>query len=40
MDKENKKSPTDEVIEEEYMLGNEYYNKILDEAKKKVKKYE
>lgn len=23
-----------EIIEEEYMLGKEYYNKILDSAKK------
>ena len=29
-----------EIIEEEYMLGKEYYNKILDSAKKeKENKY-
>lgn len=40
MDKENKKLPEEEVLAEEYMLGKEYYNKILDKAKEETKKYE
>lgn len=27
-----------EIIEEEYMLGKEYYSKILEEASKSVRK--
>lgn len=38
--KKNKKSVEDEVIEEEYKLGEEYYNKLLDEAKKQNNDYE
>lgn len=30
----NKNNINKEVIEEEYMLGKEYYNKILEDAKK------
>ena len=37
---ENKKVPEDEVIEEEYMLGNEYYNKIIEKAKEQNNKYD
>lgn len=29
-----------EMISEEYSLGNEYYNKILEKAKEQNKKYE
>ena len=29
-----------EIISEEYMLGKEYYNKLLDKAKEATKKYE
>ena len=29
MDNENKKKPSKEIIEEEYRLGKEYYNKLL-----------
>jgi len=29
-----------EIISEEYKLGKEYYNKILDKAKKDNQKYE
>ena len=29
-----------EILEEEYHLGKEYYNKILEEASKIVKKYD
>ncbi len=39
MDKENNKVPSEEIIEEEYMLGNEYYNKLLAKAKEEAKKY-
>ncbi len=39
MKEENKKSLEEEVIEEEYMLGKEYYNKLLDKAKEENKKY-
>lgn len=38
MDKENLLEK--EIISEEYKLGKEYYNKILDKAKEKNKKYE
>lgn len=40
MDKEDKKSPEEEIISEEYMLGKEYYNKLLDKAKEDNQKYE
>ena len=39
MDKGNEKSPSEEVIEEEYRLGNKYYNKILEKAKEENNKY-
>ena len=29
-----------EILSEEYTLGNEYYNKLLDKAKEQNKKYE
>ena len=29
-----------EILSEEYVLGNEYYNKLLNKAKEKNKKYE
>ena len=32
------KNINQEIIEEEYMLGKEYYSKILKEASKSVKK--
>lgn len=38
--KKKNKSVEDEVIEEEYKLGEEYYNKLLDEAEKQNKDYE
>ena len=31
MNNENKKEPSKEIIEEEYRLGKEYYNKLLKE---------
>ena len=40
MNEENKKKPEDEIIAEEYMLGQEYYNKLLDKAKKEKEKYD
>lgn len=36
MESENKINK--EIIEEEYMLGKEYYNKILEEAKQENNK--
>lgn len=38
MDKEDKKKVEEEIISEEYMLGKEYYNKLLDKAKEESKK--
>ncbi len=35
--KKNSKEPKDEILEEEYMLGNEYYNQILENAKEEHK---
>ena len=29
-----------EILSEEYMLGKEYYNKILEKAKEEINKYE
>ena len=29
-----------EILSEEYILGKEYYNKILEKAKEEVNKYE
>lgn len=37
--KENK-SIEDEILEEEYMLGKEYYKEILNKAKKEQQKYD
>lgn len=34
MNNENKKEPSKEIIEEEYRLGKEYYNKLLKEMPK------
>ena len=37
---DNKNNIDKEILEEEYMLGKEYYNKILEEAQEeKNKKY-
>ena len=33
MNNDNKKSPSKEIIEEEYRLGKEYYHEILEQAK-------
>ena len=36
----NNKDINNEILEEEYMLGKDYYNKILEKAKEeKTKKY-
>lgn len=40
MDKEDKIKVEEEIISEEYMLGKEYYNKLLDKAKEDNKKYQ
>ena len=40
MNEENKKKHEDEIIAEEYMLGQEYYNKLLDKAKEEKEKYD
>ncbi len=41
MNEENNKPLEKEIISEEYTLGKEYYNKLLDKAKEEaVKKYE
>lgn len=40
MNKKKEKTLEKEIIFEEYILGNEYYNKILDKAKEESKKYE
>ncbi len=37
MPEENQKTIEDEVLEEEYMLGKEYYNHILEKAKEENK---
>ena len=29
-----------EILSEEYILGKEYYKKLLDKAKEEIKKYE
>lgn len=29
-----------EILSEEYMLGKDYYNKLLEKAKEDLKKYE
>lgn len=38
MNNENKKEPSKEIIEEEYRLGKEYYNKLLKEMPKDKEK--
>ena len=40
MNEDKEKAMDKEILSEEYILGNEYYNKILDKAKEKTKKYE
>lgn len=40
MSEENKKKTEDEIIAEEYILGQEYYNKLLDKAKEEKEKYD
>ena len=40
MKEENKKSPEDEIIEEEYRLGKEYYKEILEKAKEEIDNYD
>ena len=35
----NKKNIDKEILEEEYMLGKKYYNKLLEVAKEENKKY-
>lgn len=40
MNNENKKEPSKEIIEEEYRLGKEYYNKLLKEMTKDKEKYD
>lgn len=40
MDNNKEQSIEKEIISEEYKLGKEYYNKILDKAKKDTHKYE
>lgn len=40
MNNETEKTLEKEIISEEYTLGNEYYNKILNKAKKENNKYE
>ena len=37
--KENR-SKEDEILDEEYMLGKEYYKKILEKANETKKKYD
>ena len=38
---EEKEKPLEkEILSEEYILGKEYYNKILEKAKEDVHKYE
>ncbi len=39
MNNENKKEPSKEIIEEEYRLGKEYYNKLLEKSPKETEKY-
>mgnify|MGYP004453735297 CR=1 FL=1 len=40
MDNENKKKPSKEIIEEEYRLGKEYYNKLLKKLREEKEKYD
>lgn len=37
---EKEKALEKEILSEEYILGKEYYNKILEKAKEDVHKYE
>lgn len=38
---EEKEKPLEkEILSEEYILGKEYYNKILEKAKESIHKYE
>ena len=39
MNNKKENSLEKEIITEEYMLGKEYYNKILEEAKEETIKY-
>lgn len=40
MNDEKENSLEKEILTEEYILGKEYYNKLLDKAKEDTKKYE
>lgn len=40
MENEKENPIEKEILSEEYKLGKEYYNKILDKAKEELKKYE
>lgn len=40
MNEEKEKPLEKEIISEEYKLGKEFYNKLLDKAKEEIKKYE
>lgn len=40
MNNENKKKPSKEIIEEEYRLGKEYYNKLLKKLPEGKEKYD
>lgn len=40
MDNEKEKTLEKEILSEEYKLGKEYYNKILDKAKEETNKYQ
>ena len=37
MKEENNKSPQDEMLEEEYRLGKEYYKELIEKAKEETK---
>ena len=39
MENNKENSIEKEIISEEYILGKEYYNKILDKAKEEINKY-
>lgn len=40
MNDEKENSLEKEILTEEYILGKEYYNKLLDKAKEDTQKYE
>ena len=40
MNNENKKELSKEIIEEEYRLGKEYYNKLLKKLPEEEEKYD